>query len=79
MPKLGKGGTLSSRQALLHSLVHIENWAIDLSWDIIARFGCNPDYQMPRDFFSDFVKVTRKAAYQQVAIGLAASDMYAAV
>ncbi|KAH7279266.1 hypothetical protein KP509_37G012700 [Ceratopteris richardii] len=32
MPKLGKGGSLQSRQALLHSLVHIESWAIDLSW-----------------------------------------------
>uniref|UniRef100_A0A383VR75 DUF455-domain-containing protein n=1 Tax=Tetradesmus obliquus TaxID=3088 RepID=A0A383VR75_TETOB len=36
MPKLGKGGTLASRQALLHSLVHIESWAVDLSWDILA-------------------------------------------
>ncbi|KAK4385607.1 hypothetical protein Sango_2684700 [Sesamum angolense] len=39
MPKLGKAGSLQSRQALVHSLVHTESWAIDLSWDIIARFG----------------------------------------
>lgn len=32
MPKLGKGGSLKSRQALVHSLVHTESWAIDLSW-----------------------------------------------
>lgn len=32
MPKLGKGGSLQSRQAIVHSLVHIESWAIDLSW-----------------------------------------------
>ncbi|WIA44075.1 hypothetical protein OEZ86_010433 [Tetradesmus obliquus] len=57
MPKLGKGGTLASRQALLHSLVHIESWAVDLSWDIIARFGSDPSYQLPRDFFDDFVQV----------------------
>ena len=31
-PKRGKGGSLASRQALLHSLCHIENWAVDLSW-----------------------------------------------
>ncbi|XP_072969953.1 uncharacterized protein [Typha angustifolia] len=55
MPKLGKGGSLQSRQAILHSLVHIESWAIDLSWDIIARFGRQES--MPREFFTDFVKV----------------------
>lgn len=32
MPKLGRGGSLQSRQALVHSLVHTESWAIDLSW-----------------------------------------------
>ena len=35
----GKGGSPESRVAILHSLAHIESWAIDLSWDIIARFG----------------------------------------
>ncbi|EFJ42866.1 hypothetical protein VOLCADRAFT_107055 [Volvox carteri f. nagariensis] len=55
-PRRGKGGTLASRQALLHSAVHIENWAVDLSWDIVARFGLRPDeYDMPRQFFDDFV------------------------
>lgn len=32
MPKLGKAGSLSSRQAIVHSLAHTESWAIDLSW-----------------------------------------------
>uniref|UniRef100_A0A6I8R635 Rieske domain-containing protein n=1 Tax=Xenopus tropicalis TaxID=8364 RepID=A0A6I8R635_XENTR len=58
--KRGKGGTLSSRIALLHSMANIEQWAIDLSWDIIARFAhfrlCTGE-TLPRDFFSDFVKV----------------------
>lgn len=31
-PRRGRGGTLASRQALLHSLVHIENAAVDLAW-----------------------------------------------
>ncbi|KAH6784122.1 3-oxoacyl-acyl-carrier synthase-like protein of unknown function [Perilla frutescens var. hirtella] len=57
MPKLGKAGSLQSRQAIVHSLVHTESWAIDLSWDIIARFG--KQEAMPRDFFTDFVKVAQ--------------------
>ncbi|XP_057515309.1 uncharacterized protein LOC130796898 [Amaranthus tricolor] len=57
MPKLGKAGSLQSRQAIVHSLVHTESWAIDLSWDIIARFG--QQEAMPRDFFTDFVKVAQ--------------------
>lgn len=57
--KIGKGGTLASRIATIHSLANIEQWAIDLSWDIIARFsdtviGGKP---LPREFFTDFVKV----------------------
>ena len=31
-PRLGKAGTPESRVAILHSLAHIESWAIDLSW-----------------------------------------------
>lgn len=57
IPKLGKAGSLQSRQAIVHSLVHIESWAIDLSWDIIARFG--KQESMPREFFDDFVKVAQ--------------------
>ncbi|XP_031096251.1 uncharacterized protein LOC116000319 [Ipomoea triloba] len=57
MPKLGKAGSLQSRQAIVHSLVHTESWAIDLSWDIIARFG--KQESMPREFFTDFVKVAQ--------------------
>ncbi len=40
------------------SLVHIENWAVDLAWDIIARFGQDPSYHLPRAFFDDFVTVS---------------------
>ncbi|PON32622.1 hypothetical protein TorRG33x02_356140 [Trema orientale] len=57
MPKLGKAGSLQSRQAIVHSLAHTESWAIDLSWDIIARFG--KQEAMPREFFTDFVKVAQ--------------------
>eukprot|EP00043_Microstomoeca_roanoka_P025368 m.8484 g.8484 ORF g.8484 m.8484 type:complete len:297 (+) comp5459_c0_seq1:150-1040(+) len=59
--KLGKGGTLSSRIAILHSLANIEQWAIDLAWDMIARFGGqrfgSEKEILPKDFFTDFVRV----------------------
>lgn len=61
----GKGGTQSSRVALLHSLANIEQWAIDLAWDIIARFF-NVQFpdgtKLPNEFFIDFVKVARDEA-----------------
>lgn len=30
---------------------------MDLSWDIIVRFGTNPTYKLPKAFFDDFVQV----------------------
>lgn len=54
----GKCGSAASRIAVLHSLCHIESWAVDLAWDVIARFGAHPDYQpLPPAFFDDFVHV----------------------
>lgn len=61
MPKLGRAGNLQSRQAIIHSLAHTESWAIDLSWDIIARFG--KQEAMPRNFFDDFVKVAQEEGH----------------
>lgn len=40
MPKLGKAGSLQSRQAIVHSLVHTESWAIDLSWVLVSGVFC---------------------------------------
>lgn len=53
MPKRRNGGTPANRAAHLHALAHIELNAIDLSWDIIARFGKD----MPQDFCDDWVQV----------------------
>ncbi len=39
--------------ALLHAIAHIEFNAIDLAWDIVARFGKD----MPREFTDDWVRV----------------------
>ncbi|KAJ3035841.1 hypothetical protein HDV00_003376 [Rhizophlyctis rosea] len=76
MRRLGKGGSLESRIAILHSLANIEQWAIDLAWDIIARFAPHPPSSsspspstnpkthpsLPRDFYTDFLKVAADEA-----------------
>lgn len=54
MPKRGRGFTGRGRLALLHALAHIELNAIDLAWDIIARF---PAEALPQRFFDDWVAV----------------------
>lgn len=59
MPKRKAGGSQEKRVALLHALAHIELNAIDLAWDIIARFGTA---DTPRAFFDDWVKVGEEEA-----------------
>jgi uncharacterized ferritin-like protein (DUF455 family) len=46
-------GTRVGRIALLHAVAHIELNAVDLHWDIIARFAHVP---MPMGFYDDWVK-----------------------
>ena len=46
-------GTLEGRTAILHAVAHIELNAVDLHWDIIARFSDTP---MPNGFFDDWVR-----------------------
>lgn len=48
-----KPGSPAGRLALLHAVAHIELNAVDLHWDIIARF-C--DTEMPVGFYDDWVK-----------------------
>jgi uncharacterized ferritin-like protein (DUF455 family) len=54
MPRRKATGNQEKRVALLHALAHIELNAIDLAWDMIARFG---DAELPRTFFDDWVRV----------------------
>ena len=56
--KRGNGGTLESRIAILHALANIEQWAIDLGWDIIVRFA----QDLPHEFSSDFIKLASDEA-----------------
>ncbi len=46
-------GSPAGRIALLHAVAHIELNAVDLHWDIIARFSHVP---LPIGFFDDWVK-----------------------
>ena len=55
--KIGPG--TAGRFALLHALAHIELNAIDLAWDIIARFTHE---ELPRDFYDDWVRVADEEA-----------------
>ncbi|MFT4783604.1 MAG: uncharacterized ferritin-like protein (DUF455 family) [Paracoccaceae bacterium] len=48
-----KPGSPEGRIAILHAVAHIELNAVDLHWDIIARFGHVP---MPDGFYDDWVK-----------------------
>ncbi|MFO6463833.1 ferritin-like domain-containing protein [Jannaschia sp. KMU-145] len=48
-----KPGTPEGRIALLHAVAHIELNAVDLHWDVIARFSHVP---LPPGFFDDWVR-----------------------
>lgn len=48
-----KPGTEAGRIAMLHAVAHIELNAVDLHWDIIARF---PDIEFPIGFYDDWVR-----------------------
>jgi uncharacterized ferritin-like protein (DUF455 family) len=64
MPKRRNFGSPAGRIALVHALAHIELNAIDLAWDIIARFAHE---DLPLAFFDDWVAV---AAEEAVHFGL---------
>ena len=59
MPKRRAFGSPAGRIALLHALAHIELNAINLAWDIIARFSSEP---LPRGFYDDWVGVAAEEA-----------------
>lgn len=59
MPKRRAAGSRAGRIALLHALAHIELNAIDLAWDIVARFTAGA---LPRDFYDDWVTVAAEEA-----------------
>jgi uncharacterized ferritin-like protein (DUF455 family) len=60
MPRRRNFGSESGRVALLHALAHIELNAIDLAWDLVARFA--GEAGLPRDFFDDWLGVAAEEA-----------------
>lgn len=58
MPKRSTGPG-KGRIGLLHALAHIELNAVDLAWDIVARF---PHEDLPRAFYDDWVQVAVEEA-----------------
>ena len=54
-----KVGTPAGRTALIHAIAHIELNAVDLHWDIIARFA---DIPMPLGYYDDWVRAARDEA-----------------
>lgn len=49
-----RGQSEEARATLLHAVLHIELNAIDLAWDMVARFT---DAGFPRAFYDDWVQV----------------------
>ncbi len=54
-----KPGSEAGRKALLHAVAHIELNAVDLHWDVIARYTHVP---MPMGFYDDWVKAADEEA-----------------
>lgn len=54
-----RSGTAQGRLALIHALAHIELNAVDLHWDIIARFADQP---MPPGFYDDWAQAAAEEA-----------------
>jgi len=48
-----------SKVAFVHSLCHAESYAIDLMWDIVARFAHE---RLPEEFFDDWTRVAADEA-----------------
>jgi uncharacterized ferritin-like protein (DUF455 family) len=73
MPKRRSGAGPATRIALLHALAHIELNAIDLAWDIVARFP-----GLPRAFYHDWVGVAAEEAEHHALIAARLAELGAA-
>jgi len=68
MPKRRKGGSDKGKIALLHAIAHIELNAIDLAWDIMARFADLAEdngaigFSLPKIFYDQWVGVAQDEA-----------------
>jgi uncharacterized ferritin-like protein (DUF455 family) len=71
MPKRRAGGSPAGRIALLHALAHIELNAIDLAWDVVARFA---DPALPIAFYDDWVTVAAEEAEHHALLAARLAD-----
>jgi len=71
MPRRGTAGQ-AGRIAMFHALAHIEFNAIDLAWDIIARFAAPT---LPKGFYDDWVLVAKQEAEHFVALDMLLREM----
>jgi uncharacterized ferritin-like protein (DUF455 family) len=72
MPRRRNFGSQRGRTALLHALAHIELNAIDLAWDIVARFA---GWCLPREFFDDWVGVAAEEARHFLLLSARLADL----
>lgn len=59
IPSKQKANQDYNRFRLIHSLAHIESYAIDLSWDILVRWaatGADSGVEMPEEFYADWLR-----------------------
>ncbi len=75
MPRRSIGAAPKGRIALLHALAHIELNAIDLAWDLIARFSGD---RLPRAFYDDWVAVADDEARHFALLSRRLADLGAA-
>ncbi len=69
-------GSPAGRVALLHALAHIELNAVDLAWDIVARFHHLPDgTPLPRAFYDDWVRVADEEAKHHALLAERLADL----
>ena len=73
MPKRSTGP--KGKIALVHALAHVELNAVDLAWDIIARFA-TPD--LPRAFVDDWLSVAAEEADHFLALDRRLNELGAA-
>ena len=79
VPRRRIGPTPAGRIALLHALAHIELNAIDLAWDLIARFAPGTtEAELPLEFFDDWCRVAADEARHFAMVSARLSDLGAA-
>lgn len=73
-----KGAGPTARTALVHALVHIENRAIELAWDVIVRDWPETQGLLPAEFFLDWLQVAEDEARHYTKLDALLQETYKA-